>query len=41
MSKGNGGTGAMVDINKAMGLDKDGKPVMHHESQSLTNVLGF
>ena len=23
------------------GLDKDGKPVLHSESQSLTNVLGF
>lgn len=28
-------------MKPSKGLDKDGKPVLHHESQSLTNVLGF
>lgn len=41
LSKSNGGKGPVVNTGKAIGLDKDGKPVMHHESQSLTNVLGF
>ena len=26
---------------REIGKDKDKKPVLHHESQSLTNVLGF